>query len=68
MASPVSERQLVTPREAAEFLRLSERSVRRLIDAGVLRAYRVGGPGASLRIDRAELLDALRPARGGEAA
>jgi excisionase family DNA binding protein len=46
---------LLTPREVAAQLRLSEPSVYRLIRDGRLPAVRLGGPGASLRIRREEL-------------
>jgi excisionase family DNA binding protein len=49
----VQERPLLTVREAADRLRCSEKTVRRLIRRGELPALRVGR--TSLRIDEAEL-------------
>lgn len=47
--------ELLTLRETADVLRLSERQVRRLIALGKLPAVRLGDPGASIRVDLAEL-------------
>jgi excisionase family DNA binding protein len=47
---------LLTVGEAAELLRLAKPTVYRLIAEGALPSLKVGG---SIRIDRAELLDAL---------
>ena len=47
--------ELLTVREVAAELRLTERSVRRLIALGHLPAFRLGDKGASVRVDRAEL-------------
>lgn len=69
MAAPVTERRLLTIAEAAETLRVSPRTIRRLIADG-LPAVRISHrPGASLRIDERDLAAWLRPARrDGEAA
>jgi excisionase family DNA binding protein len=50
MATDARIRVLLTPREVAAQLRLSEPSVYRLIRDGRLPAVRLGGPGASLRV------------------
>ena len=55
MSQPVTERQLLTLREAAQVLRLSERQVRRLIAGGSVPAVQVGGRGHSIRIPEAAL-------------
>lgn len=52
MSSPVANRLLLTVRETADRLRLSERTVRRMVASGVLPALRIGG---SIRVDQAEL-------------
>src|SRR6266545_2083797 len=49
-------RPLMTVREAANRLRVSEITIRRLIQTGELVAYQLGGKGTSVRID-AELLE-----------
>jgi excisionase family DNA binding protein len=54
MNTTVQERQLLTVPEVAVQLRVSERTVRRLIDRG-LPAVQLGGPGASVRVDVCEL-------------
>ena len=46
---------LLTVPELAVRLRLSRQSIYRLIHAGILPATRLGGPSASLRVDRDEL-------------
>jgi excisionase family DNA binding protein len=56
--------EFLTIREVATELRLSERQVRRLIALGKLPAIRLGDPGASVRVDRAELEEWLYAERG----
>lgn len=56
---PNSPRPLGTIREAAAQLSCSERSIRRLIDAGTITGYRIGP--RMLRLDLDELEAALRP-------
>jgi excisionase family DNA binding protein len=51
---------LRTVAEAAKILNVSEKTVRRLIKAGDLRAIRIGG---LLRIDQADLEDLIRDHR-----
>jgi excisionase family DNA binding protein len=60
MAANVHERHLLTPREVADELRYSERSIRRLIDDGHLRALQLG-PRRALRIPRSEIERLLEP-------
>jgi excisionase family DNA binding protein len=56
MSAGVQESRLLTVRETAEKLAVSEKTVRRLIYAGILPAYRLGnGKGSHLRIDPAEV-------------
>jgi len=50
--------KLLTIREVAEYLKISEEEVKRLVDAGDIPAYRIGG--SFLRFRR-EQLDAIRP-------
>jgi excisionase family DNA binding protein len=65
MSSSVSRTtEFLTIREVATELRLSERQVRRLIALGKLPAIRLGDPGASVRVDRAELEEWLYAERG----
>jgi excisionase family DNA binding protein len=54
--------ELLTVRDAAEILKLTVHTVRRLVASGEIPASRIGG---SIRVDRAEMLDALarRPVR-----
>jgi excisionase family DNA binding protein len=55
MTASVPQRELLTIREAAERLRVSEKTVRRLIRRGELPAVQLGSKGASVRVDEAEL-------------
>lgn len=59
-------RQLLTVRETAERLNVSEKTVRRLLRSGEIRAVQLGGPRSAIRIDPAELeawlYDEPRPA------
>src|SRR5256884_9872656 len=52
--------KLLTTREASTFLRVSEASVRRWADAGILTASRVGRRGAR-RFREADLLQFMQP-------
>jgi excisionase family DNA binding protein len=56
MSTVVHHRPLLTVEETAERLRVSPKTVRRFIDAGVYPALRVG---ASIRVDEGELNDWL---------
>jgi excisionase family DNA binding protein len=47
----------LTLREVSATLRVSEKTVRRMIERGELRAFRIGG---QLRISRDSLVDLLR--------
>jgi excisionase family DNA binding protein len=55
MSADVRELNLLTVREVAALLRISERSVRRKISLGLIPAVRLGGGAESLRVDRDEL-------------
>jgi excisionase family DNA binding protein len=55
MATGVHAAQLLTVREVADRLKLSEKSVRRRIARGELPAVRLGGRGTQLRVDEREL-------------
>lgn len=55
----------MTVREVAEFLRVSERYVLKLIKEGQLKAFYVGGRGRKLRVDPAELKAAMERWSGG---
>jgi excisionase family DNA binding protein len=59
MATDVQTQRLLTVREAAEFLSVSEKTVRRLIDARILPAFQTRPHGA-IRIDERELEEWLR--------
>jgi prophage regulatory protein len=55
MDTDVRAPQLLTVREVADRLKLSEKSVRRRIASGELPAVRLGGRGTQLRVDEREL-------------
>jgi excisionase family DNA binding protein len=56
MSTHVQESRLLTVAETAAKLAVSEKTVRRLIYAGILPAYRIGnGKGSHLRIDPSEV-------------
>jgi excisionase family DNA binding protein len=55
MDTDVRTPQLLTVREVADRLKLSEKSVRRRIASGELPAVRLGGRGTQLRVDEREL-------------
>jgi excisionase family DNA binding protein len=55
MDTDVRTPQLLTVREVADRLKLSEKSVRRRIASGELPAVRLGGRGTKLRVDEREL-------------
>ena len=55
-------RELYTVEQAAEFLQVSQSSIRSYIRQGILKAYRVAGKRKVL-IGRNELLALLEPAR-----
>ena len=59
-AEPV-ERVLLSIKEAAVYLGVSEKTVRRYIDAGVLRAWRFG-PKPLLRVELSDLQALMAPA------
>lgn len=59
-------RPLLTVEQIADQLNLSARTVRRRIDSGELRAFRLGiGPKAPVRVDPAELNHWLERRRQG---
>ncbi|MBA2359824.1 MAG: helix-turn-helix domain-containing protein [Actinobacteria bacterium] len=55
MSTLTPDRQLLTVREAAARLAISEKSVRRRIKDGTILAVRLGGPGSALRVPADEL-------------
>lgn len=55
MTTSVLNPQLLTVEEAAAKLRVSERTVRRLVATGRLRVVQPGGPGHALRVPADEL-------------
>ncbi len=55
MSAPVTERRFLTLREVAATTRLSERTLRRYVIAGVLPGVQPAGRGHARRIDEAEL-------------
>jgi excisionase family DNA binding protein len=58
-------RELLTVEQAAQFLQVSQSSIRSYIRQGLLKAFRVAGKRKVL-IPRTELLTLLEPARGGD--
>jgi excisionase family DNA binding protein len=56
-AGKCQERGLLTIREAAGILRVSESTIRNAIGSGRLRAFRFGKRGGSIRIGKADLED-----------
>lgn len=59
------ERNLLTVEQAADYLQLSQSSIRSYIRQGKLKAFRVAGKRKVL-IPREELLKLLEPARGDD--
>jgi excisionase family DNA binding protein len=60
-------RHLLSQQAAAEYLGVTERTIRNYVSRGQLRAYRVGG--RLVRVDQADLDELLRPiptAGGGD--
>jgi excisionase family DNA binding protein len=55
MSLTVDDRELLTVPEAAERLRVSEKTARRLISRAELPAVQFGGPGSTLRVSPAGL-------------
>jgi excisionase family DNA binding protein len=64
MTSSVLQRELLTFPETASELRVSEKTVRRLVSAGILPAVRVSAD--AIRVERAELDDWLEERRTAE--
>lgn len=58
-----SPRELMTVEQAADYLQLSQSSIRSYIRQGKLNAFRIAGKRKVL-IQRADLLKLLEPARG----
>jgi excisionase family DNA binding protein len=58
--APGSTEPLLTIREAALSLRVSEQTVWRRVRAGELRAVQLGGPGSTVRIPCAAIRELLR--------
>lgn len=52
-------RRYITIAEAAEYLQISDRTVRRLITDGELTGYRVGRSGRLIRVDLNEIDEQL---------
>jgi excisionase family DNA binding protein len=67
MATEVSSPVLLTVRQTAKLLGLSERQVWRKLSRGEIPAVQLGGPGTAVRVDKAELIDWLRSALEDEA-
>jgi excisionase family DNA binding protein len=57
--SRLSQRRYVSLTEAADYLSVSPRTVRRMISRGELRGYRVGNAGL-LRVDMGEVQSLVR--------
>lgn len=55
--------QAVTITEAADYLGVSHRTIRRLISDGKLPAYRVGGIGGAIRVVACDVEAMKRPIR-----
>ena len=55
MSTAAAPRRLLSVREVAARLRVSERQVRRLIPAGALPALKLGRKRAAVRVDEREL-------------
>ena len=68
-ASTTAHRRWITQAQAAEYLGLTDRTIRNLIARGELTGYRVG-KGRSIRLDSNEVDALLRPipTMGGDAA
>lgn len=60
-------RELLTVEQAAQFLQVSQSSIRSYIRQGLLKAFRVAGKRKVL-IPRTELLTLLEPARSDDGA
>jgi excisionase family DNA binding protein len=50
--------EYLTVNEASDMLRLTERSIRRMILSGTIEAYKIGG---RVRIERERLMASLKP-------
>jgi excisionase family DNA binding protein len=68
MATEVRTPVLLSVRETAKLLGLSERQVWRKLSRGEIPAVQLGGPGTAVRIDRDELVAWLRSSPEGDAA
>jgi excisionase family DNA binding protein len=55
----VTRRRYITVAEAAEYLQISDRTVRRLIADGELNGYRMGRSGRVIRVDLNEIDEQL---------
>jgi excisionase family DNA binding protein len=55
MSTDVQTRPLLSVRQVAEWLGVSEKQVRRLIDRGAIPAVRLGDKGSAIRVDPDEL-------------
>jgi|KBSSwiStaDraftv2_1062776.scaffolds.fasta_scaffold3291723_2 excisionase family DNA binding protein len=58
-------RDYISISEAAEYLKVSDRTVRRLIADGELTGYRIGKSGRLIRVDRNEIDQNLMRLMGG---
>jgi excisionase family DNA binding protein len=61
LPSPAMNEELLTVAQAADVLKVSPLTVRRMVERGELKAIRLGGQAnRQLRIDRAEIAERLR--------
>lgn len=67
MSAATSSRRLLALDEAAEYLGLNPRTIRRYIADGSIRGYRIGGQ-RLIRVDQAELDALLQPILAHKAA
>lgn len=56
-------RRFVSVQEAAEYLDVSVKTMRRLCSEGSLTVYRLGGEHRMIRLDRAEVEALMRPVK-----
>ncbi len=66
MPAPTARRRYVTINDAADYLGVSERTIRQMIADRRLKAYRNGRK--IIRLDLNEIDAAMRPMNGGDAA
>jgi len=61
MINEIKPNQIYTPKEARDFLKISESTMKRMIKSGIIEAYKVSG---QYRIWGAEILKLLSPELG----